>query len=74
MVVDIFLGWWKHGFESWQRRRAAPATRLPSIQRHSAPSPDAITGADGQRYRPDRWREALLQRDHVRALWEAPRA
>jgi hypothetical protein len=68
MWLDIFLGWWKYGFESWRRRAAADGTLAFVCE--LGPKPYAIIGRDGNDST-DRWAEALLLRDHVRRVWDA---
>ena len=65
--LDIFLGWWEYGFRSW-RRRAGPDESLVFVC-ELGPKPYAITGPDGNDTT-DRWREALLLKEHARTLWE----
>jgi hypothetical protein len=64
--LDLFLGWWDYGFRSW-RRRAKPDDSLAFVC-ELGPKPYAITGPDGNDTT-DRWREALMLKAHVEALW-----
>jgi hypothetical protein len=68
MWLDLFLQWWKYGFQSW-RRRADPDGSLVFVC-ELGPRPYAITGPDGNELA-DRWSEALLLRSHVKELWES---
>jgi len=65
--VDLFLGWWEYGFRQW-RRRNAPDAALRFLCELGPPE-YAITGADGYELS-DRWAEALLIKERVRALWQ----
>ena len=67
MWLDLFLEWWEYGFRSW-RRRAGPDEALAFVC-ELGPKPYAITGSDGNDLS-DRWTDALLMRDKVRALWD----
>ena len=66
--LDLFLGWWDYGFRQWRARSADNATLAFTCE--LGPKPYAITGRDGNDTT-DRWAEALMLRDMVRALWEA---
>jgi hypothetical protein len=68
MWLELFLGWWDYGFGSW-RRRAGPNDTL-AFTCELGPKPYAITGPDGNDTN-DRWAEALMLRDRVKALWAA---
>lgn len=65
--LDLFLGWWRYGFESWRRR--APADDALVFVCELGPKPYAIVGPDGNDLS-DRWQESLLMRDHVRRVWD----
>ncbi|KRQ07450.1 xylose isomerase [Bradyrhizobium pachyrhizi] len=65
--VKLFLGWWEYGIRSW-KRRAGPDAVLTFLC-ELGPPPYAITGADGKELS-DRWTEALIMKDMIRALWD----
>jgi hypothetical protein len=64
--LELFLSWWEYGFKSW-RRRASPDESLAFVC-ELGPQPYAIAGPDGNDAS-DRWLEALLMKDAIRALW-----
>jgi hypothetical protein len=65
--VALFMGWWDHAIRSW-RRRAAPDAVLTFLC-ELGPPPYAITGPDGAELS-DRWQDALVMKDMIRALWQ----
>ena len=65
--LDLFLGWWEHGFRGWRKR--APADATLTFTRELGPKEYAITGADGYELS-DRWQEALTMKDLVRERWK----
>ena len=64
---DLFLGWWERGFRSWRAR--APEDATLNFLCELGPKEYAITGPDGAE-QSDRWEEALVIKDHVRAIWD----
>jgi hypothetical protein len=64
--LELFLSWWEHGFKSW-KRRAHPDESLAFVC-ELGPKPYAIAGPDGNDAS-DRWMEALMMKDAIRALW-----
>jgi hypothetical protein len=64
--LDLFLGWWEEGFRMW-RRRASPGASLNFLC-ELGPRDYAITGPDGYELS-NRWEEALVLREHARAIW-----
>jgi hypothetical protein len=65
--VDLFMGWWEYAIRSW-RKRAGPDAVLTFLC-ELGPPPYAITGPDGSELS-DRWQDALVLKDMVRALWQ----
>ena len=65
--LDLFMGWWEYGFRSW-RRRAPPEATLTFLC-ELGPREYAMTGPDGYELS-DRWQEANMMKDMVRALWK----
>ncbi len=64
--VDLFMGWWAYGFETWKKR--APADATLTFLCELGPPEYAMTGPDGYELS-DRWSEALMMKDMVRDLW-----
>ncbi|GGF17938.1 xylose isomerase [Aliidongia dinghuensis] len=64
--LDLFMGWWEYGIRSWRRR--APADATLTFLCELGPKEYAMTGPDGYELS-DRWAEALMLKDLVRALW-----
>ena len=65
--VKLFMGWWEYGIRSW-KKRAGPDATLTFLCEFGPP-PYAITGRDGKELS-DRWKEALIMKDMIRALWD----
>jgi hypothetical protein len=65
--VELFMGWWEYAIRSWRKRakRDAVLTFLCEL----GPPPYAITGPDGAELS-DRWQDALVMKDMIRALWQ----
>jgi hypothetical protein len=66
MWLDLFMDWWRYGFESWKRRAGADDALVFTCE--LGPKPYAITGPDGNDTT-DRWQEALMMRSMVQDLW-----
>ncbi len=64
--LDLFMGWWEYGFRSWRRR--APKDATLTFLCELGPKEYAMTGPDGYELS-DRWQEAQMMKDIVRALW-----
>ncbi|WP_234189892.1 sugar phosphate isomerase/epimerase [Shinella sp. NM-101] len=64
--LDLFLNWWDDGFRHWRANAAEDAELVFTCE--LGPKPYAITGRDGNDTT-DRWAEALMLRQEVRALW-----
>lgn len=65
--VDLFMGWWEYGFRSWRKR--APEDATLTFLCELGPKEYAMTGPDGYELS-DRWQEALMLKDMIRALWQ----
>jgi hypothetical protein len=65
--LALFMQWWEYGFRSWRRR--APAGGVLTFLCELGPPEYAMTGADGYELS-DRWQEAGIMKDSVRALWQ----
>lgn len=64
--LDLFMGWWRYGFEQW-RGRSGPDAALTFLCELGPPE-YAITGADGYELS-DRWLESQQLMQAVRGLW-----
>lgn len=69
-LVEQFLDWWEYGMRRYIDRKEASAPLAFNCE--LGPRPYAITDRDG-RDTTDRWAEALLLRDLVKARWEKVR-
>ncbi len=65
--VSLFMSWWEYGIRSWKKRAGPDATLTFLCE--LGPPPYAITGADGRELS-DRWQDALVMKDMIRALWD----
>ena len=65
--VGLFMDWWEYAIRSWRRRAKTDA--VLTFLCELGPPPYAITGPDGAELS-DRWQEALLMKDMIRALWQ----
>ena len=65
--VELFMGWWEYAIRSWCKR-AGPDAVLTFLC-ELGPAPYAITGADGLELS-DRWQDAQVMKDMIRALWD----
>jgi hypothetical protein len=66
--LALFMQWWEYGFRSWRRR--APVDGVLTFLCELGPPEYAMTGADGYELS-DRWQEAGVMKESVRALWQA---
>jgi hypothetical protein len=64
--LDLFMGWWEYGLRSWRRR--APKDATFTFLCELGPKEYAMTGPDGYELS-DRWQEAQMLKDMIRALW-----
>jgi hypothetical protein len=64
--LELFQGWWEKGFRYWRQRMKPDATM--NFLCELGPPPYGITGPDGYEIA-DRWAEALVIKDWVKALW-----
>lgn len=64
--VELFMGWWEYGFNSWMARAGEDAAL--SFLCELGPPEYAMTGADGYELS-DRWAEAKQMMGMVRDLW-----
>ena len=64
---DQFADWWTYGLRSWRRRNDDDA--VLNFLCELGPREYAMTGADGEELS-DRFEEALIIRERVRAIWE----
>jgi hypothetical protein len=64
--VELFKGWWRHGFASWRQRAGADDGLVFVCE--LGPKPYAIVGPDGNDLS-DRWDDALVLREIARGLW-----
>jgi hypothetical protein len=65
--VELFRGWWREGFASWQRRHGSDGAPLVFLCELGPPD-YALTDADGRELS-DRWTEALTLARWARELW-----
>lgn len=65
--LDLFLGWWQTGFESWSKRASADAELIFTTE--LGPPFYAIVGADGAELS-DRWAEAIEMKAIVKRRFD----
>ena len=65
--LDLFMGWWEYGFRSWRRR--APKDATLTFLCELGPRPYAIVDRNDEDLS-DRWQEAIMMKDMIRALWK----
>lgn len=66
--LDLFLGWWKQGFDHWRAQAGAGDTL--SFMVELGPPPYAVVDVRGRELT-DRWQEAQRLKDLVRGLWRS---